>query len=161
MLITMTHASLPPELLLYCVPGSNASCIAVRKGFWTDFALYLVFVSGMLVTILGNSLGIVSICHFRQFRNPTNVFILCLALVDLLVGVIVMPFSATRTVHGCWFYGDTFCHLNVSFEWFLCTLPIIHLICIAVNTHQAICNPLHYLRKITMSVVMQTHFGEC
>ncbi|XP_030287605.1 trace amine-associated receptor 13c-like [Sparus aurata] len=150
----MTHASLPPELLLYCVPGSNASCVMIRKGFWTDFALYLVFVSGMLVTILGNSLVILSICHFKQLHSPTNVLILSLALVDLLVAVIVMPFSATRTVHGCWFYGDTFCHLHVSFELFLTTLSIFHLICIAVDRHQAICNPLHYSRKITITVAV-------
>ncbi|XP_073331615.1 trace amine-associated receptor 13c-like [Pagrus major] len=150
----MTPASLPPELLMYCVPGSNASCIMVQLGFWTDFALYLVFVSGMLVTILGNSLVIVSICHFKQLHSPTNVLILSLALADLLVGVIVMPFSATRTVHGCWFYGDTFCQLHLSFEVFLTTLSIFHLICIAVDRHQAICNPLHYSRKITISVAM-------
>ncbi|XP_073331613.1 trace amine-associated receptor 13c-like [Pagrus major] len=150
----MTHASLPPELLMYCVPGSNASCIAVRKGFWTDFVLYLVFVSGMLVTILGNSLVIVSICHFKQLHSPTNVLILSLALVDLLVAVIVMPFSATRAVHGCWFYGDTFCQLHLSFEVFLTALSIFHLICIAFDRHQAICNPLHYSRKITISVAM-------
>ncbi|KAM8748278.1 trace amine-associated receptor 13c-like [Acanthopagrus schlegelii] len=63
----------------------------------------------MLVTILGNSLVIVSICHFKQLHSPTNVLILSLALVDLLVGVIVMPFSATRTVHGCWFYDENKC----------------------------------------------------
>ncbi|XP_036968676.1 trace amine-associated receptor 13c-like [Acanthopagrus latus] len=150
----MIHESLPPEWLMYCAPGSNATCVALRLGLWIDFALYLVFVSGMLVTILGNSLVILSICHFKQLHTPTNVLILSLALVDLLVGVIVMPFSATRTVHGCWFYGDTFCHLHFSFEVFLTTLSIFHLICIAVDRHQAICNPLHYSRKITMSVAV-------
>ncbi|XP_073331614.1 trace amine-associated receptor 13c-like [Pagrus major] len=150
----MPHASLPPELLMYCVPGSNASCVMIRLGFWTDFALYLVFLLGMLVTILGNFLVIVSICHFKQLHSPTNVFILSLALADLLVGVIVMPFSATRTIHGCWFYGDTFCQLHVSFEWFLTTLSVFHLSCIAVDRHQAVCNPLHYSRKITMSVAV-------
>ena len=150
----MTHASLPPELLMDCAPGSNASCAAVRLGFWTDFTLYLLFVSGMLVTILGNSFVIVSICHFKQLHSPTNVLILSLALVDLLVGVMVMPYNATRTVHGCWFYGDTFCHLHISFEWLLTSLSILHLICIAVDRHEAICNPLHYSRKITMSVAV-------
>ncbi|XP_073331617.1 trace amine-associated receptor 13c-like [Pagrus major] len=148
----MTHP-LPPDLL-DCFPGSNASCIGVRLGFWPNFALYLVFVSGMLVTILGNSLVIVSICHFKQLHSPTNVLILSLALVDLLVGVIVMPFSATRTVTGCWFYGDTFCHVHFSFEVLLTSLSIFHLVCIAVDRHQAICNPLHYSRNITMSVAM-------
>ncbi|KAM8748282.1 trace amine-associated receptor 13c-like [Acanthopagrus schlegelii] len=108
----------------------------------------------MLVTILGNSLVIVSICHFKQLHSPTNVLISSLALADLLVGVMVMPFSATRAVHGCWFYGDAFCQLHLSFEVFLTTLSIFHLICIAVDRHQAICNPLHYSRKITMSVAV-------
>ncbi|XP_030287609.1 trace amine-associated receptor 13c-like [Sparus aurata] len=150
----MTHESLPPELLLYCVPGSNASCAMIPNGFRTIFALYLVFVSGMLVTILGNSFVILSICHFKQLHSPTNVLILSLALVDLLVGVLVMPFSATRTVHICWFYGDTFCQLHASFELFLIIASIFHLICIAVDRHQAICNPLHYSRKITITVAM-------
>ena len=106
--------------------------------FCTVFALYLLFVSGMLVTILGNSLVSLSVCHFKQLHSPTNMLISSLALVDLLVGVIVMPFSATRTVHGCWFYGDTFCHLHFSFEVLLTTLSIFHLICIAVDIKQGL-----------------------
>ena len=150
----MTHASLPPERLMFCVPGSNATCVVLQNVFGMNFALYFLFLSGILVTILGNSFVIVSICHFKQLHSPTNVLILSLALVDLLVGVTVMPFSATRTVHGCWFYGVTFCQLHSSFELFLTILSIFHLICIAVDRHEAICNPLHYSRKITMSVAM-------
>ncbi|XP_073331609.1 trace amine-associated receptor 13c-like [Pagrus major] len=138
----------------YCFPSSNASCVTVQLGVWSNFALYLLFALGMLVTILGNSVVIVSICHFKQLHSPTNVLILSLALVDLLVGVIVMPFSAIRTVYGCWFYGEDFCLLHSSFDLFLTTISIFHLICIAVDRHQAICNPLHYSRKITMSVAM-------
>uniref|UniRef100_A0A671UE60 G-protein coupled receptors family 1 profile domain-containing protein n=1 Tax=Sparus aurata TaxID=8175 RepID=A0A671UE60_SPAAU len=126
--------------------GANSVVSLLRK-----LTLTLVFAFTLLVR---NSLVIVSICHFKQLHSPTNVLILSLALVDLLVGVIVMPFSATRTVHGCWFYGDTFCHLHVSFELFFTTLSIFHLICIAVDRHQAICNPLHYSTKITMSVAV-------
>ena len=142
------------ERLLYCFPGSNASCVMEQFSFWTNFALYLLFLSCILVTILGNSVVIVSICHFKQLHSPTNVLILSLALVDLLVGVIVMPFSATRTVTGCWFYGEDFCLLHSSFDVFFTTISIFHLVCIAVDRHQAICNPLHYSRKITMSVAV-------
>ncbi|KAM8748298.1 trace amine-associated receptor 13c-like [Acanthopagrus schlegelii] len=145
----MTHSPFPLELLMFCVPGSNASCVVLQNVFGINFALYLLFVSGMLVTILGNSFVILSICHFKQLHSPTNVLISSLALVDLLMGVTVMPFSATRSVHGCWFYGDMFCHLHASFEMFLIIASIFHLICIAVDRHQAICNPLHYSRKIT------------
>ncbi|XP_030287614.1 trace amine-associated receptor 13c-like [Sparus aurata] len=125
-----------------------------QYSFWTSFALYLLFVFAMLVTILGNAVVIVSICHFKQLHNPTNVLIFSLALADLLVGVIVMPIRAITAIYGCWFYGDTFCQIHASFDVFLTTLSIFHLICIAVDRHQAICNPLHYSRKITMSVAV-------
>ena len=141
-------------LLMQCLPGSNASCVMQQFSLLASFALYLLFISIMLATILGNSFVIVSICHFKQLHSPTNVLILSLAVVDLLVGVTVMLFSATRTIHGCWFYGDTFCDIHTSSELFLTTLSIFHLICIAVDRHEAICNPLHYSRRITMSVVM-------
>ncbi|XP_070762023.1 trace amine-associated receptor 13c-like [Enoplosus armatus] len=136
----------------YCFPGSNASCVREQFSVGSEVALSLLFALGMLVTILGNSVVIVSIGHFKQLHNPTNVLILSLALVDLLVGVIVMPFSAIRTIHGCWFYGDAFCLLHSSFDVFFTTLSIFHLICIAVDRQQAICNPLHYSTKITMSL---------
>ncbi|XP_074536160.1 trace amine-associated receptor 13c-like [Halichoeres trimaculatus] len=143
-------AGLPDEQ--FCFPQSNASCVRTQFSVGIQFALYMLFTLGTLMTILGNSVVIVSIGHFKQLHNPTNMLILSLALVDLLVGVVVMPFSAIRTVHGCWFFGDVFCQLHSSFDMFLTTLSIFHLICIAVDRQQAICNPLHYSMKITMSV---------
>ncbi|XP_059187025.1 trace amine-associated receptor 13c-like [Centropristis striata] len=143
-------SGLSPEQ--YCFPGSNVSCVKAEFSEGAKVVLYCLFVLGVLVTIMGNSVVIVSIGHFKHMHNPTNVLILSLALVDLLVGVIVMPFSAIRTVHGCWFYGDDFCLLHYGFDVFFTTLSIFHLICIAVDRQQAICNPLHYSRNITMSV---------
>ncbi|XP_020496622.2 trace amine-associated receptor 13c-like [Labrus bergylta] len=136
----------------YCFPGFNVSCVRTQFSVGTKFALFMLFALSMGLTILGNTVVIVSISHFKQLHNPTNVLILSLALVDLLVGVIVMPFSAIRTVHGCWFYGEVFCQLHSSFDMFLTTLSIFHLICIAVDRQQAICDPLHYSMKITMPV---------
>uniref|UniRef100_A0A8C9ZQY3 Trace amine associated receptor 5 n=1 Tax=Sander lucioperca TaxID=283035 RepID=A0A8C9ZQY3_SANLU len=136
----------------YCFPGSNASCVSAQFSVGAKVALYFLFALGMLVTILGNSVVIVSIGHFKQLHNPTNVLVLSLALADLLVGVTVMPFSAIRTIHGCWFYGDDFCLLHSSFDMFLTSVSIFHLICIAVDRQQAICNPMQYSRNITMSV---------
>ncbi|KAM4628382.1 trace amine-associated receptor 13c-like [Polymixia lowei] len=136
----------------FCYPGYNASCLRAQFSVGAQFALYLVFVLGMLVTIVGNSVVIVSIAHFKQLHSPTNVLILSLALADLLLGVTVMPFSTIRAVEGCWFYGDAFCLLHSSFDMFLTSVSIFHLICIAVDRHEAVCNPLHYTRNITMSV---------
>ncbi|KAF3837302.1 hypothetical protein F7725_004766 [Dissostichus mawsoni] len=119
----------------FCFPGSNASCVTDQFNAGTKVALYLLFVSCMLVTILGNFIVMVSIAHFKQLHNPTNVLVLSLALSDLLVGLAVMPFSTIRTIHGCWFYGDDFCMLHSSFDMFLTSVSIFHLMCIAEYHH--------------------------
>ncbi|XP_075998670.1 trace amine-associated receptor 13c-like [Genypterus blacodes] len=136
----------------HCFPGYNASCVRIQLTVGTCVILYLVFGAGMLVTVVGNGVVILSVACFKHMHKPTNVMIMSLALVDLLVGAVVMPFSSMRSVDGCWFYGDIFCLLHSSLDMFLCTLSIFHLVCIAVDRYQAICNPLHYSRTITMSV---------
>ncbi|XP_026220706.1 trace amine-associated receptor 13c-like [Anabas testudineus] len=136
----------------YCFPDSNVSCVRAQFSVGTQVALYLLFAFGMLFTILGNCVVIVSIGHFKQLQNPTNVLVLSLAFADLLVGAVVMPFSTVRTIDGCWFFGEEFCLMHSSLDVFLTTLSIFHLICIAVDRQQAICSPLHYSRNITMSV---------
>ncbi|KAG7279759.1 LOW QUALITY PROTEIN: hypothetical protein CRUP_021375 [Coryphaenoides rupestris] len=135
-----------------CYPGSNISCPRAEFHLGAQVALYTVFVLGMLVTVVGNAVVIMSIAHFKQLHSPTNVLVLSLALADLLLGVTVMPFSTVRAVQGCWFYGHAFCLLHSAFDMFLTSVSIFHLICIAVDRHEAVCNPLHYSRNITMPV---------
>ena len=150
-MLTMTDRINQVEQQL-CYPGSNTSCPRAEFHLGAQVALYALFVLGMLVTVVGNAVVIVSIAHFKQLHSPTNVLVLSLALADLLLGVTVMPFSTVRAVQGCWFYGDTFCLLHSAFDMFLTSVSIFHLICIAVDRHEAVCKPLHYSRNITMAV---------
>ncbi|XP_075998572.1 trace amine-associated receptor 13c-like [Genypterus blacodes] len=136
----------------YCFPDYNASCIRIQLTVGTCVILYLVSGLCILVTVVGNSVVILSVAFFKHMHKPTNVMIMSLSVVDLLVGAVVMPFSSVRSINGCWFYGDAFCLFHSSLDVFLTSLSIFHLVCIAVDRYQAICNPLHYSRTITMSV---------
>lgn len=51
-----------------------------------------------VMVILGNLLVILAVYHTTKLRNVTNMFIVSLAVADLLVGVAVLPFSATLEV---------------------------------------------------------------
>ncbi|XP_061097651.1 trace amine-associated receptor 13c-like [Conger conger] len=136
----------------YCYPSSNGSCIKGNQIMAARVIFYIFFVTGIIVTILGNLVVIISIALFKQLHTPTNIMIMSLAVADLLIGVVVMPFSMTYSVEGCWYFGDVFCLLHFSTYMFLTSVSIFHLIFIAIDRYQAVCNPLHYSTRITIPI---------
>nr|XP_032835706.1 5-hydroxytryptamine receptor 4-like [Petromyzon marinus] len=92
--------------------------------------------------VLGNALVVLAVAYFARLRSPTNALALSLAVADLLVGAVVVPFSATRAVRGCWLHGATFCQLHTCLDVMLSTASIVHLSCIAFDRYVAICDPL-------------------
>ncbi|XP_026888936.2 trace amine-associated receptor 13c-like [Electrophorus electricus] len=140
------------DLKDYCFPDSNGSCVKSFYNAAAQTVLYFLLGLAMTVTILGNSVVIISIAHFKQLHTPTNMLVMSLALVDLLLGLTVMPFSIIRSVDGCWYYGETFCLLHSTFDMFLTTASIFHLVCIATDRYQAVCHPLQYPTRITIPI---------
>ncbi|XP_053316247.1 trace amine-associated receptor 4-like [Spea bombifrons] len=108
---------------------------------------------GVITTIVGNLMVIISVSHFKELHTPTNFLILSLAITDFLLGLVVMPYSMVRSVTSCWYFGDLFCKLHSSFDMMLSTTSIFHLFFISLDRYYAVCHPLHYYRKITFSVI--------
>ncbi|CAG9134487.1 unnamed protein product [Plutella xylostella] len=52
----------------------------------------------VIIKLLRNCLVIAAVLCSSKLRSVTNLFIVSLAVADLLVGVAVLPFSATREV---------------------------------------------------------------
>nr|XP_023652850.1 trace amine-associated receptor 13c-like [Paramormyrops kingsleyae] len=146
------NISLELETYQYCYPAANGTCVKSSYSGFARFALYVFFASGMTVTIMGNLVVIISIVHFKQLHTPTNMLVMSLALADLLLGAVVMPFSMIRSVEGCWYFGDFFCSLHSTFDLFLSCVSVFHLISIAVDRYQAVCNPLRYHNTVTIAV---------
>ncbi|XP_066533797.1 trace amine-associated receptor 13c-like [Hoplias malabaricus] len=140
------------DLMEYCYPESNVSCVKGFQSVTAKCVWYFLLVLAITVTVLGNSVVIVSIAHFKQLHTPTNILVMSLAHADLLLGVIVMPFSMIRSVDGCWYYGESFCFFHSSFDFFLTSASIFHLICIATDRYEAVCHPLQYPTKITIPI---------
>lgn len=127
-------------------------CVTVRNQCSRVF-LYGFFSVGIVCTVVGNFLVVLSIAYFKQLQSPTNSFVMSLAVADCLVGLLVMPYSMIRTVEGCWYFGALFCQLHSSLDVMLCTASIFHLSCIAFDRYYAVCNPLVYSLKMSRSRV--------
>ncbi|XP_043913588.1 trace amine-associated receptor 4-like [Protopterus annectens] len=137
----------------YCYPSLNDSCIRRSRTIITHIALYISAMIFVTITVCGNLAVIISISHFKQLHCPNNVLVCSLAVVDFLVGFIIMPYSMVRTIESCWYFGDRFCKIHSSFDVMFCTSSIFHLCFIAVDRHYAVCDPLHYYSKITFTAV--------
>ncbi|XP_078269862.1 D(1)-like dopamine receptor [Rhinoraja longicauda] len=131
------HTSIPgavgPELTLRAVTG----CL-----------LFLLILS----TLLGNTLVCVAVIKFRHLRSKvTNSFVISLAVSDLFVAVLVMPWKALSQVAGHWLFGP-FCDTWIAFDIMCSTASILNLCIISLDRYWAIASPFRYERKMTQRV---------
>ena len=100
------------------------------------------------ITFSGNLLVIIAIISTKTLHTITNLFILSLAVADLLVSILVMPLSIiTITLNHKWYFGKIICDLYISSDIMLCTASILNLCCISLDRYFAITRPLAYCRK--------------
>ena len=104
--------------------------------------LYVSAAAAVLLTVCGNLLIIISVCHFKQLHTPTNMLILSLAVSDFLVGVFVMPFHLSRLTESCWIFGPAICVFFVLISFFVTSISIYNVALIAVDLYFAISNPI-------------------
>uniref|UniRef100_K7G9G3 D(1B) dopamine receptor n=1 Tax=Pelodiscus sinensis TaxID=13735 RepID=K7G9G3_PELSI len=108
----------------------------------------------ILWTLFGNVLVCVAIIRFRHLRSKvTNIFIVSLAVSDLLVALLVMPWKAVAEVAGYWPFG-AFCNVWVAFDIMCSTASILNLCVISVDRYWAISSPFRYERKMTQRVAL-------
>ncbi|KAG8135418.1 hypothetical protein E2320_008447 [Naja naja] len=108
----------------------------------------------VLSTLVGNSVVCLAILRFPHLRTrATNWFVLSLALSDLCVGLLVMPWKAvTEVAGGAWLFGSPFCDTWVAFDIMCSTASILHLCIISLDRYWAIANPFCYERRMTQSL---------
>uniref|UniRef100_A0A3B3UIG4 Trace amine associated receptor 1 n=1 Tax=Poecilia latipinna TaxID=48699 RepID=A0A3B3UIG4_9TELE len=122
-------------------------------------ALYVFLGSLSLITVCGNLLVITSIMYFKQLHTPNNYLVLSLAVADLLVGILVFPFSMAFTVTSCWYDEDLFCKVRGSFDVTLSTASILNLCCISIDRYHAVCKPLTYKSTMTDRIIAMMILG--
>ncbi|XP_029578850.1 D(1) dopamine receptor-like [Salmo trutta] len=106
----------------------------------------------ILSTLLGNILVCAAVTKCRHLRSKvTNFFVISLAVSDLLVAVLVMPWKAVTEVAGFWPFGS-FCDTWVAFDIMCSTASILNLCVISVDRYWAISSPFRYERNMTPKV---------
>ncbi|EDL87747.1 trace-amine-associated receptor 1 [Rattus norvegicus] len=134
----------------------NSANISHTNSNWSRdvrASLYSLISLIILTTLVGNLIVIISISHFKQLHTPTNWLLHSMAVVDFLLGCLVMPYSMVRTVEHCWYFGELFCKLHTSTDIMLSSASILHLAFISIDRYYAVCDPLRYKAKINLAAI--------
>ncbi|KAL4231589.1 alpha1-adrenergic receptor [Mactra antiquata] len=101
-------------------------------------------------TVLGNLLVIAAVAKEVYLRTVTNYLIVSLAIADVMVGGIVMPFSISYELNNkVWYYGVQWCDLWHSFDVLGSTASILNLCIISLDRYWAITDPIAYPTRMT------------
>ncbi|XP_026197579.1 trace amine-associated receptor 1-like [Anabas testudineus] len=137
-----------------CYELDKVSYVLINTPSTICVLLYICLGSLSVVIVCGNLFIIISIIYFTQLHTPTNSLILSLAVADLLVGILVFPFSTRFTVSSCLYHENSFCKARSSFDATLSTASVLNLCCISIDRYYAVCHPLTYRTKMNFHVVV-------
>lgn len=118
--------------------------------FFRIFSIISVLTVLVVVVVLGNALVIAAVLLRRRLRSATGLLILSLALADLLVGTVILPFSiANEVLDQYWIFGETWCTIWLTLDIWMCTASIYNLVAISIDRYIAIIKPLNYPMLVT------------
>ncbi|XP_053407904.1 histamine H2 receptor-like [Mercenaria mercenaria] len=117
---------------------------------WQQIVISIILGILIIGTIIGNSLVCIAVSIVKRLQSPSNLLIVSLALSDLLVALLVMPFAAILEIlGGTWPFSETICDLWTSLDVIMCTASILNLCMISVDRYFVITRPFQYAIKRT------------
>ena len=121
---------------------------------WTETVLFAVT---NVVAILGNLLTLCAVYHNHRLRTIPNIFVIALAVSDILMSTICMPFTVASLFHGRWIFDETVCRFQAFdiFAFGKCSLGTMA--AIAVNRYFCVVNrekyPSLFKKKIALTYI--------
>ncbi|KAL8566064.1 hypothetical protein ACOMHN_012849 [Nucella lapillus] len=125
------------------------------RGETLDNAL-LIFAYSILsvIAVFGNSLVCYVILKNKRLHTPTNFFIANLAVSDLLVTSLNVPFNIMRHILYDWPFGEALCHM-VNFSLMVSTYVSTYtLTAIALDRHRVVLKPLTQRMSKSLAVIL-------
>ncbi|VDI47157.1 cholecystokinin A receptor [Mytilus galloprovincialis] len=116
-----------------------------------SYILIVIYIIIFIAAVVGNLLVIFTLVHNKRMRTVTNVFLLNLAVSDLLLAVFCMPFTLIPMFLQNFIFGATMCVLIRYLQGVSVGVSCFTLVSISLERYFGICRPLRSRRWQTLS----------
>ncbi|ESO87583.1 hypothetical protein LOTGIDRAFT_127723 [Lottia gigantea] len=131
---------------------------AFLKPHTHEWIYCVIFILVFIFGVTGNSLVCFAVWRNVHLRTTTNLFLVNLAVADLLVLILCLPPTFAQTFWETWFLGDVMCKIVEFYQSVSVIVSVFTLTAISVERWFAICRPMSFKEKrkhviITIGVI--------
>ncbi|XP_043910845.1 melatonin receptor type 1B-like [Protopterus annectens] len=126
---------------------SNQSSSEMQP-FVMGMASFLIV--SVVLDISGNALVITSVLRSKKLRNTGNVFVVSLAVADMLLAVYPYPVSLVSMFHNGWVLGDIHCKASGFIQGLSVVGSVFNITAIAINRYCFICHSKIYSKLYSL-----------
>ncbi|OWK55703.1 D(2) dopamine receptor isoform X3 [Lonchura striata] len=131
---------------------------AAQRPHYNYYAVLLALL--IFIIVFGNVLVCMAVSRERALQTTTNYLIVSLAVADLLVATLCMPWVVYMEVVGEWRFSRIHCDIFVTLDVMMCTASILNLCAISIDRYTAVAMPMLYntryssKRRVTVMIAV-------
>ncbi|XP_062564101.1 5-hydroxytryptamine receptor 1D [Armigeres subalbatus] len=121
---------------------AHIGALDVLQALFIVFLTFLVISANLMVIVVINSR------RYSAYIHPQPRYLLTsLALNDLAIGLLIIPFGALPALLHCWPYGEIFCQIQALLRGALSQQSAVILVCMAVDRYLCVLHPRIYHKR--------------
>ncbi|KAH8307423.1 hypothetical protein KR044_011716, partial [Drosophila immigrans] len=150
---TSTAASTSTTAMSSTASGDlDADKSDIMHNQFVQIFFYVLYTTVFVLGVFGNVLVCYVVLRNRAMQTVTNIFITNLALSDILLCVLAVPFTPLYTFMGRWAFGRTLCHLVSYAQGCSIYISTLTLTSIAIDRYFVIIYPFHPRMKLSTCI---------
>ncbi|XP_060066250.1 beta-2 adrenergic receptor-like [Ylistrum balloti] len=147
--VSVVHVNLPFNLTYnetFNLTSNESDVIQNDQAWlmWRSVGMGIIMYAAVFLTICGNILVLIAVARNKRLQTVFNIYVINLAVTDLLVAVTAMSFYTTETVLGYWPFGEFLCGIWIFVDYGMTFASVFTLIAISVDRFWSVTWSLHY-----------------